>query len=134
MKFFDWIALIVGLAFAATAMLAIINSALASDQHSISWFQRNVAARHEALRLCRDDHRRVMDARMGPICANAESAEARAYASRQRESFEAMDTPAWWSRNAPMRSAALVACDRRSEADQHFFRYCDIVRKSAGLM
>lgn len=125
--------LLAGIVLALFA-ISLANSAEARENHSIPWFERNVAARHEALRLCRDDYRRVNDAQMGPICANAEAAEARAYARRQRESFEAMDAPAWWSRNPGMRSAALVACDRRSPADQHLLRYCKPARESAGIM
>lgn len=116
--------------------LSIFNHARANatELHSIPWFQQHVAARHEALRLCRDDHRLAAHPVKGLLCANAEKAEARAYGQRQLDAFRQMDRPEWWAQNPHSRASILSACQRRASYDAYALRYCkpaqDSVRKS----
>ena len=75
----------------ALPLLAVSASALAQD---IPWFEAHPAERRAMLKRCRDDYRLARTA----LCANAETAEARAYA-RQR-------APGWRDPDPPQRDAA----------------------------
>lgn len=114
---------------AALCLLAF--PAVAQTEYSIPWFQQNTAARHEALRMCRNDYRMVNGRQSGSICANAEAAEARRYAKDLEDSFSNLNSPEWWSRNPALRQGALTACARRAPYDRAHLPYCDVVRRSA---
>lgn len=105
--------------------------AWAAEPHSVPWFVQHTDARREALRLCRDDHRLITAKDTGPICANAETAETRVYASQQKLALRDLDTPQWWTSNPALRSAALAACNRRADYDRPMLRYCKPARQSA---
>lgn len=122
---------------ARTALLFLLLPAApsmvwAAEPFSIPWFVAHPEARQEAVRLCRDDHRRIAGRDTGPICANAEAAETRLYARRQGAALRDLDTPEWWSRNTALRASALAACNRRAEYDRPMLRYCKPARQSAG--
>lgn len=134
MKRIDWVLLLLLCSVVLAFLLIFANAARAAEPHSVPWFEQNIALRHEALRICRNDHRTAQGKRTGKICNNAEAAEARVYADTQSAGLRAMERPEWWSMNAPMRAAALVACERRAPYDRSFLPYCDAARKSAGVM
>lgn len=102
--------------------------ATAQERYTIPWFENNAAERLEALRICRNDYRKVQNPETGPICSNAETAQTRIYSAHQRSAFAYMDRPAYWTENREMRQAALVACARRAAFDRQFLRYCDVVQ------
>lgn len=126
-----WGACIVAIILFLMAAFAHANATERHEAHSIPWFQQHTAARHEALRLCRDDHRLAAHPVKGLLCANAEKAEARAYGQRQLDAFRQMDRPEWWSQNPHSRASILTACQRRAPYDAYAFRYCKPAQDSA---
>lgn len=119
-----WGCIIVALILFALSIFSHARANERHEAHSIPWFQQHTAARHEALRLCRDDHRLAAHPVKGLLCANAEKAEARAYGQRQLDYFRQMDRPEWWSQNPHSRASILTACTRRAPYDAYAFRYC----------
>ena len=81
-------------------LMAIPASVLAQD---IPWFEAHPVERSTVLKQCRDDHRLAR----GAICANAETAETRAYRRRLVPIPHDPDPP-----SAMMREGARRACAR----------------------
>jgi len=80
--------------------MAIPASVLAQD---IPWFEAHPAERSAVLKQCRDDHRLARSA----LCANAETAETRAYRRRLAPIPHDPDPP-----SAMMREGVRRACAR----------------------
>ena len=84
----------------ALPLMAIPASVLAQD---IPWFEAHPAERSAVLKQCRDDHRLARSAH----CANAETAETRAYRRRLVPIPHDPDPP-----SAMVREGARRACAR----------------------
>jgi predicted Fe-S protein YdhL (DUF1289 family) len=93
-----------------TASLLIAAPALAQD---VPWFEANPAERQAVLQRCHDDHRLARQA----ICANAETAETRAYAKRLQRALNEPEPPSMLTIQAARRACARPVSERGLFAD-----------------
>ena len=89
----------------ALPLMAIPASVLAQD---IPWFEAHPAERSAVLKQCRDDHRLARSA----LCANTETAEARAFARRLWTGWRDPDPPSAMLRNGARRACARPPSER----------------------
>ncbi len=92
----------------ALGILSFSTAALAAD-YDIPWFEAHTAQRQEALKMCRNDYRYARKA----ICANAETADARAYYQRRNaQAGQDTDPPSAIWRDAVRRTCARPPSER----------------------
>lgn len=89
----------------ALPFLAVPASALAQD---IPWFEAHPAERRAVLERCRDNHRWARRA----LCANAETAEARAYGRLRAPAWRDPDPPSAMVREGTRRACARPPSER----------------------
>jgi hypothetical protein len=89
----------------ALPLLAVSASALAQD---IPWFEAHPAERRAMLKRCRDDYRLARTA----LCANAETAEARASARQRAPGWRDPDPPSGMLREGARRACARPPSER----------------------
>lgn len=107
------------------AIVMLPASALAQPaEHSIPWFEARPVERAGVLLACRGDHRLAGERPTRGVCANAESAETRAWANRRGSFFRELDSPRYWNSNPGRRAALHAACARRASYDAAMLRYC----------
>lgn len=111
------------------ALLALAAPARAQQiEHSKAWFQARPAERARTIDACRNDVRLQNGEGSRDICANAEAAENREWARRNRSAlalpFREMGTQGWWEANPATRASLRAACARRASYDAPFFPFC----------
>ena len=97
-----------------TAALIAATPAVAQD---VPWFEAHPAERRAVLEQCHDDHRLARR----PVCANAETAETRAYAKRLQRALNEPEPPSDLVIRAARRACARPPAERGlfSEWCQH---------------
>lgn len=89
-------------------ILGVLLAAAPAAAQDIPWFEANPSERQAVLRRCHDDHRIARTA----TCANAETAETRAYARRLGRSLRYPDPPSPMVIEAAKRACARPPSER----------------------